>query len=422
METSPRKLLLAAALLAASALSAVPAAHAGAAPLIAVGDADMAPSAYTDGILDPRVPGAQDLVLDVDPQGGPQRSTPVSNAVTGPALAVDKSPDGRLAVVVETTGNAPAGATRLEQLPPGRQVTLLGVRAGARPVVLDRFEAPSEPTSAEFSPDGRRVLVASRDPQRPVTVVDVRRGRFGTPRHFGLGVAPGAAAHATWRPDGEQIAVVLQEQRREVLFYAYSKRGLRLAGGPVQVAPRAFSGFYTPDGRTFVVNSVRIGGGTPLPPPGTPVDPADFAGSLAVIDLRGRIPRLAQTVATPIFPEGFALSPDGRRAVTVNLQTSSLPPAHPLFSPISSVSLWAIEGGRLTKLGADTTFEGVLPEGVDFDPSGRRLAVATYQRDWAALAGEGSIDIWRLDEARATPTLERRIPVMRGVHSVAWAK
>ena len=222
------------------------------------------------------------------------------------------------------------------------------------------------------------------------------------------------AAHATWRPDGERIAVVLEEQRREVLFYAFKVRGgrpaLAFAGGPVQVEPRPFSGFFTPDGRTFITNSMRVGGGTPLPEPGTPVDPADFMGSLAVIDVRAT-PRVVQTVPTPIFPEGFALSPDGRRVATVNLQTSSLPPAHPLFSPISTVSLWALDGQRLTKLGGDATFEGVLPEGLDWDPSGRRLAAATYQRNWAGLQAEGSIDIWRLDATRTTPQLERRIPL-----------
>ena len=266
---TPRSLSL---LIALAGSLSVPSAALAAAPLVAVGDADMAPTAYVDNNLDPRVPGDVDRFLDVDPDTGATRSIPVSNAVTGPALAVDKGPDGRLAVVVETTGRAPAGATRFDQLPPGRELTLLRVRSGARPVVLDRIEVPREPTSAEFSPDGRRVLVASRDQRRPITIVELRGERSGDRRDFGLTapggprIEPGVAAHATWRPDGKRIAVVLEEQRREVLFYSFKARGaLAFAGGPVQVEPRPFSGFFTPDGRTFITNSMRVGGGTPIP-------------------------------------------------------------------------------------------------------------------------------------------------------------
>jgi hypothetical protein len=392
-------------------------------PLVAVGDADMAPTAYVNNRLDPRVPGDSDRLLTVDPATGAVRSAPASNAVTGPSLAVDKSPDGRYAVVVETHRPAAPGATRFNQLEPGREVALVRLRGSRppRPLVLDRAAVPTEPAAASVSPDGRHVLVATKDAQRPVTLLELVRGRFGA--RYDLPLAAGPAVNAAWRPDGKRFAVTF-EGRDEVLFYAFDSRGgrprVRLVGGPVKLESRVFGGFYTPDGRTFITNNVPS---NPVPEPGTQPDPESFLGWLSVLDVSSDAPRVVQTVRTPIIDEGLAISADGRRVATVNLQTTALEPSHPLYSPLSTISLWAFDPAaqRLTKLG-DTEFEGVLPEGIDFDPAGRRLAVTTYQRNWADLPNEGSVDIWRLDADRTRPVLERRVRTMRGVHSIAWAR
>lgn len=79
--------------------------------LVAVSDADMVASAYSDGKLGP-AQGADALsVIRLGRPPGELRAaaTGVSNSVTGPPAAVAVTPDGRYAVVAELRGPRPAG-------------------------------------------------------------------------------------------------------------------------------------------------------------------------------------------------------------------------------------------------------------------------------------------------------------------------
>ena len=122
-----------------------------------------------------------------------------------------------------------------------------------------------------------------------------------------------------------------------------------------------------------------------------------------------------------MFPEGMAISPDGRLVVTVNIGATPMPPGTPFYSPVTTTTMWSRDAatGRLSAMG-ETPFEGILPEGAVFDPTSQYLAVASFhatgeQRD------TGAVDIWRVTPDQAMPLkLERRITVPRGAHALEW--
>jgi 6-phosphogluconolactonase (cycloisomerase 2 family) len=265
---------------------------------------------------------------------------------------------------------------------------------------LDGNGVPGEPLSVDLSPS---VLQSATGPVGEVT-------------------------QAEWNPSGDLLAVTVRESQT-VSFYSLAgppaAPTLVPFGEPVPIDVASFGGQWSPDGEFFYVTNVRGADQRYRPEPFTL---EDLNGSVQVIDVAtvgttSPVHSVAQRESTPIWPEGIAVSPDGRWVATVSMQTSALPPDNALFAPQSTVSLWSRNpaDGLLTKVG-DTPFEGILPEGAAFDPTSTYLAVAVYHPADAD-RGSGAVDIWKLTPGDgAGLTLDSRNIGPRGIHHVEWAK
>ena len=120
--------------------------------------------------------------------------------------------------------------------------------------------------------------------------------------------------------------------------------------------------------------------------------------------------------------EEFAVSPDGSAVVTLNMERSFLTPDDPRLTYHSSLTLmsWDADGERLLTHGT-FPFEGILPEGITFDASGRFLAVANFAHaNPGRPIEETTVDFWRLVDGPQPLLVQRdvRLPVMRGAHVV----
>jgi hypothetical protein len=227
--------------------------------------------------------------------------------------------------------------------------------------------------------------------------------------------------YAGWSPDGTTLAIAVRDSR-QLGFFQWTGDELLQVGNLVPIDEGTFGGVWSPDSRFFYTNNVRGASRPELPS-----DPAELISTLqtvqvAPVDDPQPAHSVIQTTPTTIFTEGVAASPDGRLFAAVSMQTTALPTSNALFNPTSVVSLYTRdqETGMLTKVG-DYPFEGILPEGVDFDPTSTRLAVATYQN--ATDRTVGSVDLWKVttDAAGATSlTVDARLPAPRGVHHVEW--
>jgi DNA-binding beta-propeller fold protein YncE len=393
-------------------------------------DADMVASAYLDDALGPRAPGMGDrLTLFRLGQGAPQPlgSVEVSNAVTAWPSGLALSADGGFAYVAETDRPPPAGATRRGELPPGPGVSVVDLRDPARPRVVQQVELAGRTAALALSGDGRTLLVSSLAAPggRVLATLPVAEdGRLGAAAFLSFPDLPAeeASPHIAVHPSGRFLAATFPG-RDETRFYRLE------AAGPGRVTLAPFGqvlrsgrfpgvGHWTPDGRHLLVTHLHWSGGA--------ADEYVGAGwstmAALAFDAEGGRHQIVSIAPVGASAEEFAISPDGRWVVTLNMEESFLPPGDARLSYHSSLTLLERDAasGRLEPRHT-LPFEGILPEGIAFDASGRFLAVANFAHfNPARPIAETTVEIFRLVQG-PRPMLvqtDARLPVMRGAHVI----
>jgi hypothetical protein len=420
--------------------------------LFAIADADMVATAYTNNQLGPIQAGVLDSLSLIDPGAAIPNivaSGVVPNAVTSAPWIFETNAEGSRAYVIESSVQRSANLATLTELrsTPSNRLTVVDI-CGKYIKPLESVSTANLPSTASLRSTDRHLVVSGRNPARLVIHSISKDGTVGSAVNVSLpaGVAPAESApsveqeitYAGWSPNGELLAVAVRSTRKLLILRATdAPNGLNFAavGNPVDIDEGTFGGAWSPDSRFFYLNNVRL-----LSRPmasimsnsdivGLPTAQlfAQLAGSVQVVAMSGAVsssPQVLQTLATPLFPEGIRLSPDGRLLATLNMQTTALPNNSPLFSPNSSISLWTrdLQTGLLTKLN-DTSFEGILPEGLAFDPTSKYLATAVYHPTNADRTS-GAVDIWEVvgTASAATLKLRHRVNTPRGVHQVQWLK
>ena len=399
--------------------------------LVAACDTDMLPSAYLGGTLGPAVGPDQLAVIRLDRPLSQLRAAtvPVSNSVTGPPASVAITPDGHFAVVIETRGPRPAGATHLADLPQGHRLTVIDLTDLDHPRAVQTLDGLEHPLSVSINNSGTLVAVAQAPGPAgstpPLALYRLTNGRLSPPLTPSLpGFAAGQAlTSAQFHPAQNTLALVYATPAKLAFVQIAEHQGtlsLTPWGNDIAVDQSAFTAIFTPNGQFVLLNamlpfvrgtvtSIRVG--APVAPGGQPDGkPHHF---------------LVSHVLAGIFPEGLAVSPDAHWAVTSNLENSTWPlddPRQGFFSSLTLIRLDPVTG-QLTRVG-DFPFDGMLPEAPVFDDSSRFLAVTNYSqlRD---PAGGGSIDFWRLSTDAFAPErtelvkLQESVPVPRGPQSMA---
>jgi DNA-binding beta-propeller fold protein YncE len=411
--------------------------------LVSISDADMLASAYVNGKLGPRegVDALSVIPLDTHPRDAKAHTVNVSNSVAGPPVAVGVSPDGRFAIVVETFLPRPTegGAEHtFRDLKPGNKATVVDLSKPSHPQIVQTLQVAERPDSVSFNSDGS-VVALSINPQgagkqMPLVLLPFRDGRLGP------AVAPSIPGwtmgdrliHSEFHPR-ENLLALVNETKAELSFVKVvgSGSGLRTEtfGNVVKIEKAPYMARFTPDGRHVIVNALYWGpdvqGTWTEAPRGSVVSVRLSAGQA----LDGS-PRhaLVSRALTGVSPEGLAISPDGRLAVTTNLERSYLPFDDPRITWYSSVTLLTLDpqSGTLTRI-ADYAYDGILPEAAAFDASSQFLAVATYDHFNDRRPG-GSVDFWRVARDQLDPNrielvkTEHSVSVARGVHSLVLVR
>jgi DNA-binding beta-propeller fold protein YncE len=414
--------------------------------IAALADGDFLASTYHDGKL-PEPSTASDMlsIINLPLNGGWETSAqiPASNSVTGAPYALDLSPDGRTAYVVETLGAMPAGATRREQLPPGQQLVAIALSNSRRPVVVSKVAIAPRPETVDVHPNGMLLAISTQTSGKEIILIPVQKGAFGQPIKFSLrelGIQPDSerfqagmyVSQVQWHPSGRYLAVNL-DYRDQVAFFELQRdsRGnprLMPWGHPFNVGKDPFTGQFTPDGRFFLTSNWGRNFGEQIKTLEQRLP--ETRGTVSVVRLAelntpaaNAHHQVVSTATADISPESLAISPDGTRVVTVNMGGTLFPISSPRFSRQASLSLLMLDqaSGQLTKIN-DYPFEGILPESAAFDASGNYLAVAVY--DYFTAKPEGGIEIWRVPQT-PQPALQptgQVIDVGRGVHQVLVAQ
>ena len=409
--------------------------------LLAVSDADTVAQAYVTDDVGPAIEETDTLSILSLPEVTAQSAVTqieVSNSVWGPPSPMDVTPDGRYAVVLEIKRQRDADTRSFENdLNYTTAIAVVDLQDPQAPRVIQQSDTGGFAAhSLDISPTGDFVAVANWQgpipdnpdiPPQQISLLPLRDGQLGAPQLFpitnptGVFVSPNQIA---WHPSGDYLALSIGP-RNTVVFYQVTRNAddtveLTPWGDPVTVGQFPFTAAWTPDGRFFITADMQWDLEQNI------TDVTAPTGTLSTVhfdvdETDGITHEVTITSDVGINPEGLAISPDGSKVVTVNLQRSHLPVDEGEQSPTaSSITLLTLdsETGELTKVN-EYEFEGVLPEGVVFDRTGEHLAVAIFDFN-GVKNGQGALQFWRVASGDQ-PTLEAipfEIPLVRGAHAL----
>ncbi len=410
--------------------------------LISVQDADMVSSAYVDGWLGPRE--GRDTFALISLEGDPRDWTAVeifaSNSVAGPPNAVEISPDGRFAYVVETFTPRPDNDDphRFGDLSIGGALTVITLENPAAPEVVQTLRVGDRPLVASINAAGTILAVSYSIAGGSGAETPVQLFRIGQDGSLSDPVSPAIAGYPLgednimdidWHPDEDVIVWINQFSNTMQFARVTEDLAVEPFGNVVDIERAPYRVLFTPDGGHAVANALYWGpdiAGTWTEAP---------RGSVLTVRMNaetgddgGVRHAFVDRVLTGVSPEGLAVSPDGRWVATTNLERSYLPYDDERITWFSSVTLAALdqETGDLTEIGT-FNYDGILPEAAVFDNSSTYLAVANFDHFDDRIAGS-SIDFWRiqtdpLDRGNTQLVKTRHgVPVARGAHSMAIAR
>ena len=403
--------------------------------LAVLSDADMVASAYMGPPIGPRTDQMRDMLTLFPLSGGlpgPAVATPVTNAVTAWPSLLGFTPDGRTAYVAETERPAAPGMTSRNDLQPSNLLSVVSIGEDLAGRVVQEIETSGRAVAVAVRPQGDVLAVSTTRPGRQAddaTVADGpqlgvfgigQNGRLGEMTLVPLADAESDPPHIEWSPDGRLLAITMAGTNG-VRVYAWNGETLTPHGNLVVSGKLPGVGHWAPDGGHFFVTNLYWGGDTENLYVGSEVS---TVAAIRVAPPEAEDPRhvMVSAVAVGASAEEFAVSPDGTMLVSLNMERSFLAPDDPRLTYHSSLTLMTWDADR-ERLHARTTtpFEGILPEGITFDASGRFLAVANFAHaNPKRPVEETTVDFWRV-VAEPVPMLvqmDLKLPVMRGAHVV----
>lgn len=386
--------------------------------LIVLSDADMAASTYADGKL-MKETGTRDLMTSI-PFPLTDRTqeigaTVVSNSVTNWVKGVALSGDGRVAFVLETRSQVPDSLKMVKStndLPAGAKMFIVDVSVSGKPAV--KFGAPTGKLPMAIDMYQNLLLVVSSETDKEIQLIEVdATGRPTRVVNTPLKMPNVRATDVSWHPEGEFIVVTLEENKAVMLFKARRNAQNKIVafdpfGKPLTVGVRPSSGKFTADGKFYIVSDIKDG---------------NTKGELFVVQFNttdaAADHKIASQATVGLWPESFAISPDGTTVVVANANKTYQTWESPELTRKSSLSLLTLAAdGKLTNA-TDYDFDGILPGDVVFDKTGDNLAVSVYEYfDFGKR--NGGVEFWKVTKG-ATPALTKqavKVNVARGAHAL----
>ena len=404
--------------------------------IAAISDLDQAAAGYANGQLG-LLPGQSDqIAILAGPQPATTATVAVSNSVIGWPTTARASRDGRFLYVVEIRGQAPPGTQSITQpyvnFPKGNVLTVIDTADRSAPRAILRLPVGLNPSSVDVSADGAWLAVASDEATTGLFLWRLRDGLpVGEPQRFDIpfpriGARLGLRS-LRFHPQLPFLAINLSDQ--QVAFYRLKHDGerarLTLHGQPVapQLPNMVLTEVeWTPNGRNLLVPDVGWGDQS------TPKMLTAKPGHLVSINFDGEATarhRIANIATVGRSPEAMEISPDGRFAITVNMERTYLPDMAVLRwifggSTAGSLSLITINPDGKLSAAPPVRFNALLPEDALFDTDSRTLALAVYERPSKA-DGQGYVEFWRIAGDGPSARLVRGdhvARVARGVHDL----
>jgi DNA-binding beta-propeller fold protein YncE len=368
--------------------------------------------------------------------GMPSQSIPncsKNRSVYSPPAVIDVTPNGQLAIVIETWQSRSPEATKLSDLAQGNKLQAFDLTNPNQPRQVSEVEIPKQSQAIQINPSGDLAVITGFDLANGLTFIPIQNNLLGKPQTFSFpkltprpDLTLDGAIFVQWHPSGRYVAVNFNI-RSEVVFYEVVRTTdgnvseLRQWGNIVRVNKFPMLGQFTPDGHYYITSDLQWG-------PDVPKFFNVNQGLLTTIQVaRSNLPTdKAQhfTVAVSeggLASESIAISPDGQFLVTSSMRTTGKLKSDPTYSPEASLGLYQInpKTGVLNKMG-EWMFEATLPQGLAFDASSNFVFVGVnaYNDNHPM---QGGVEVWQLHrgEKASLERLNTVIRLPRGVHTLS---
>ena len=272
-------------------------------------------------------------------------------SVVGPPQSVAVSRDESFALV---TGAMKVDPADPKKVTPDNKLSVIDLKAKPA-AVIQTLEAGLGATGVSINPTGTLALVANRS-EGTLSVFTIAGNKLTAAGKIQLGDAKSGPSHVAFMPDG--------------------KTALATRDGDHRISVLSVDGNKVEDTKKFMVAGFRPYS-ISISPKGTVAVLSNQGGGqgdtdlLSVIDLKVNPPRIVDTIAVEQIPEGVTMSPDGNYVAAVMQNGSNKPSSHPNYHKGSVLSVFRINGTKLT-LAAKAEFGG-WGQGVVWSKDGKTL-------------------------------------------------
>ncbi len=409
--------------------------------LLVLSDGAMVASGYIDGRLGKTLPDLLRIMRVADGQAIDMATVPVSNSVAIWPNIMTLTPDQRHVLVTEPYAQPPTDAKTFADIPRGNTITVIDIQDTANPQVVHTLAAPAAPAAIDVHPNGDLVAVTFPFAGK-IGLYSFKDGQLEAHHEQDLGIDNLSSTFVpefSWHPSGMFAAVTLGGANK-VVFYRYDGTRLIPWGSPLDTPPLPGKGVWTQNGRYYITTNINAVGD---------MASSSYRHSTSVFAVyafdateahdslsRRRDERKGQQTGPAVahtrvalvpagmgYVENFALSPDERWLVGLNMAASWLPEGHAGRTEFSELTLFSFERetGLLEPVSV-TRLDGViLPQGIAFDASGQRLAITVFQD---ATSESGGVEFWDL-KTEGTPRFEQageRRVLPRGSHYLEYLR
>jgi DNA-binding beta-propeller fold protein YncE len=273
------------------------------------------------------------------------------SSVAGPPQNVAISTDGSLALVSSHFKLDPADPKKLA---PDNRVSVIDLKANP-PAIVATVESGAGATGTAINPAGTMALVANHL-EGTVSIFSISGKTLAQTGKIDFGDPKSGPAGIAFSPDGKMALVTRDGDHRISV--------LAVEGDKVTDTKRVMTGGFrpyaiefSPKGDIAVVGNQGANAGDIMP--------------VNLIDVKGKAPRIVNTVDVGQYLEGLAFSPDGNFLAVIPQNGSNLPTNHPFYNDHGLLVVFAVKGTNLTKV-AEAKIGG-WPQGVAWSRDGKTL-------------------------------------------------
>ena len=273
------------------------------------------------------------------------------SSVVGPPQNVAVAPDESFALVAATMKLDPADPKK--QVPDSR-LSVIDLKANP-PSVIATLEAGLGPSGIAINPAGTLALVANYR-EGTVSVFTISGKTLTAAGKIDFGDPKAGPAAISFTPDGKTALVTRDGDHRISI--------LSVDGSNVTDTKRIMTGGHrpyavqvSPKGDIAVIGNQGANAGDIMP--------------VNVVDLKGKAPRIVNTVDVGQYVEGLAFSDDGNYLAVIPQNGSNLAPSHPFYNDHGLLVVFGVNGTTLTKI-AEVNI-GAWPQGVAWSHDGKTL-------------------------------------------------